>query len=162
MAWRSREQEVDSNRLGRPSLRITRQRGLGKANVFVVEVWNPFTGGYQLAHTWKHAVRRVEELASLIYQMRVQRHPKRRALADSPDVNGTDDLQWAEFRINPSTHRTYDTRRFDRPSWRREAGLTYASNITRAKIGYSMPNSNTDCQNTSHPSARASTSSTED
>jgi hypothetical protein len=130
---------VDRHRLGRPSLKITRQRSPSEADAFVVEVWNPFTGSYQLADTMEHAMRRVEELASLIYQMRLQRHPKRNALADAPDVNRTDDLQWAEFRINAATYRSYDSRRFDRPHWIREAGLTHAANITCAKVGYAMP-----------------------
>ena len=82
---------MDRHRLGRPSLKITRQRSLSEADAFVVEVWNPFTGSYQLADTVEHAMRRVEELASLIYQMRLQRHPKRNVLADAPDVNRSDE-----------------------------------------------------------------------
>jgi hypothetical protein len=96
-------------------LKITRQRGGGEADAFVIEVWNPFTGSYQLADTVKHAMRRVEGLANLIYQMRLRRHPKQHVLADAPDVDVADGLQWAEFRINASTYRSYDTLRFDRP-----------------------------------------------
>jgi hypothetical protein len=129
---------VDRHRLGRPSLKITRRRSPSEADAFVVEVWNPFTGSYQLDDTVKHAMRRVEELATLIYQMRLRRHPKRNALADAPDANRTDDLQWAEFRINAAAFRSYDTRRFDRPNWIRETGLTDAANITCAKVGYAM------------------------
>ena len=66
------EKQVDRHRLGRPSLKITRQRSLSEADAFVVEVWNPFTGSYQLADTVQHAMRRVEELASLIYEMRLR------------------------------------------------------------------------------------------
>ena len=132
-----REEDLDRHRLGRPSLRITRQRSSAEANAYVVEVWNPFVGSYQLADTVNHAIRRVEELACLICQMRVRRHPKRNALADPPDVNRTDNLQWAEFRVNAATYRSYDTRRFDRPTWRRETGLTDATHITCEKVGYS-------------------------
>jgi hypothetical protein len=109
------EQQVDRHRLSRPSLRITRQRTTSETDAFVIEVWNPFTGSYQLADTVKLAMRRVEELANLIYQMRLRRHPKQNVLADAPDVDRTNSLQWAEFRINATTHRSYDTRRFDRP-----------------------------------------------
>jgi hypothetical protein len=108
-------------------------------DTFVAEVWNPFTGGYQLADTVKHAMQRVDELASLIYQMRLQRHPKRDVLTDAPDVDRTVEPQWAEFRINAATHRSYDTRSFDRPSWRREIDLTHATNKTRADAGCARP-----------------------
>jgi len=127
--------QVNRHRLSRPSLKITRQRSPSEANAFAIEVWNPFTGSYQLADTVKHAMRRVEELADLIYQMRLRRHPKRHVLADTPDADRTDELQWAEFRVNASTYRSYDTRRFDRPSWIRETSLVHAAKITCAKVG---------------------------
>ena len=92
--------QVNRHRLSRPSLKITRQRSPSEVDAFVIEVWNPFTGSYQLAATVEQAMRRVEELADLIYQMRLRRHPKQHVLADAPDVNRTDELQWAEFRIN--------------------------------------------------------------
>jgi hypothetical protein len=132
---------VDRHRLGRPSLKITRQRSLDEADVFVVELWNPFTGSYQLADTVQHAMRRVEELASLIYEMRLRRHPKRNMLADAPDVNGSDDLQWAEFRINAATYPSYDTRHFDRLCWMRETDLAHATKITCTKVGCAVPTS---------------------
>jgi hypothetical protein len=130
---------VDRHRLGRPSLKVTRQLSPTGADAFVVEVWNPLTGSYQLADTVKHGMQRVEELASLIYQMRLQRHPKQNVLADAPDVDKTDKLQWAEFRINAATYRSYETRRFDRPDWRSETGLTQAAKITCAKVGCAVP-----------------------
>ena len=102
---------------------------------------HPFTGSYQLADTVQHAMRRVEELASLIYQMRLRRHPKRNVLADAPDVNWSADLQWAEFRINAATYPSYDTRHFDRPSWMRETDLAHAVKITCTKVGCAMPTS---------------------
>jgi hypothetical protein len=107
-------------------------------DAFVAEVWNPFTGNYQLADTVQHAMQRVQELTSLIYQMRLQRHPKRDMLTDAPDVDRTVEPQWAEFRINAATHRSYDTG-FDRSYWRREIDLTHAVNITCAEAGCVMP-----------------------
>jgi hypothetical protein len=130
---------MNMHRLSRPSLKITRQRSPSEADVFVIEVWNPFTGSYQLADTVNHAMRRVEELANLIYQMRLRRHPKQNVLADAPDVDRTDEPQWAEFRINASTYRSYDTRRFDRPSWMRETSLVHAAKITSPKVGCAVP-----------------------
>lgn len=155
---------MDRHRLGRPSLRITRQRSPTEADAFVVEVWNPFIGSYQLADTVKHAMLRVEELASLICQMRVQRHPRRNMLADPPDVVGRDDLQWSEFRINASTYRSYDTRRFDRHNWRRETGLTGAAHATCEKVGYGEVDFRMllDRPKTTAVGTRASTSSQED
>jgi hypothetical protein len=130
---------MDKYRLGRPSLKITRQRSPSEVDAFVAEVWNPFTGSYQLADTVKHAMLRVEELASLIYQMQLQRHPKRGVLTDAPDVDTSAEPQWAEFRINAATHRSYDTRSFDRPSWRRAIDRTQAANVTCAEAGCVMP-----------------------
>jgi hypothetical protein len=130
---------VNRYRLSRPSLKITRQPCGRESDTFVIEVWNPFTGGYQLADTVDHAMRRVEELAELIHQMRLKGHPKRHALVDTPDANTTDELQWAEFRINASTCRSYDTRRFDRPIWMRETSLAQAAKITCAKVGCAVP-----------------------
>jgi hypothetical protein len=138
MGWPP-EKQVDRHRLGRPSLKITRHRSPSEADAFVAEVWNPFTGNYQFADTVQHAMQRVQELASLIYQMRLQRHPKRDVLTDAPDVDRTVEPQWAEFRINAATLRSYDTRSFDRPNWRREIDLTHAANITRAEAGCAMP-----------------------
>jgi hypothetical protein len=126
-------------RLSRPSLKITRQRSPTETGAFVIEVWNPFTGSYQLADTVKHAMRRVEELANLIYQMRLRRHPKRHVLADTPDADKTHELRWAEFRINASTYRSYDTRHFDRPSWMREPSLAHAAKMTCAQVGCAVP-----------------------
>jgi hypothetical protein len=130
---------VDRHRLSRPSLRITRQRITSETDAFVIEVWNPFTGSYQLADTVKLAMRRAEELANLIYQMRLHRHPKQHVLADAPDVDRTDSLQWAEFRINAAIHRSYDTRRFDRPNWSRQTDLAHAAKVTFAKVSCVMP-----------------------
>jgi hypothetical protein len=113
--------------LGRPSLKITRPRSPNEAEAFVVEVWNPFAGSYEFADTLESGMRRVKELASL-RKMWLQRHPKRNA----PDVNRTDKPQWAEFRINTATYCRYDTLRFDRPSWRRETGLTHAADTRKS------------------------------
>ena len=79
------------------------------------------------------------ELAGLIGQMWLQRHPKQNVLADVPDVASTDGIQWAEFRISATTHRSYETRRFDRPGWMRATGLTQAAETTCAKVGYALP-----------------------
>ena len=135
------EKQVYRHRLGRPSLKITRHRSPSEVDAFVTEVWNPFTGSYQLADTVQHAMQRVDELASLIYQMRLQRHPKRDVLTDAPDVDKTVEPQWAEFRINAATYPSYDTRHFDRPSWTRETDLAHAIKITCTKVGCAIPTS---------------------
>ena len=84
-------------------------------------------------------MRRVDQLAGLICQMWIQRHPKRDAPADTPDTDSTDTTEWAEFRINATTYRTYDTRRHDRPGWARATSLIQAAETTCAKIGYALP-----------------------
>ena len=68
--------QVNRHRLSRPSLKITRQRSLSEADAFVVEVWNPFTGSYQLADTVNMRCDVWKNLPDLIYQMRLRRHPK--------------------------------------------------------------------------------------
>jgi hypothetical protein len=130
---------VNRQRLSRPSLRITRQARRNDTDGFVFEIWNPFIAGYQPADSILGAMRRVEELAGLIGQMWLQRHPKQNVLADVPDVRSTDGIQWAEFRISATAHRTYETRRSDRPGWMRAISLTQAAETTCAKIGCALP-----------------------
>jgi hypothetical protein len=130
---------VNRQRLSRPSLRITRQADRAGTDDFVFEIWNPFIGSYQPIASILDAMRRVEELAGLIGQMWLQRHPKQNALADVPDADSADGIQWAEFRICATTHRSYETRRFDRPGWMRATGLTQAAETTCAKVGYAPP-----------------------
>ena len=84
-------------------------------------------------------MRRVNELATLICQMGVQRHPKQHLLADVPEAQASDDTDWAEFRINATTFRSYDTRRSDKPDWLRATGLLHAAETTCAKVGYMLP-----------------------
>lgn len=134
---------MNRQRLSRPSLKITRHGGQGETDGFVFEVWNPFIGNYQSIDSILDAMRRVEELAGLIGQMWLQRHPKQNVLADVPAVTRTDGIQWAEFRINATTHRSYETRRFDRPGWMRATGLVPAAETTCSKVGYALPTVNT-------------------
>jgi hypothetical protein len=126
-------------RLYRPSLKITRHASACQAGNFAFEVWSPFTGSYQVVASIDAGMRRVDQLAGLICQMLIQRHPKQDALADTPDTDSTDTAEWAEFRINATTHRTYDTRRHDRPGWARATSLIEAAETTCAKIGYALP-----------------------
>jgi hypothetical protein len=132
------EKSVNRQRLSRPSLKITRAESDGH----VFEVWNPFIGNYQPIGSILDAMQRVDELAGLIGQMWLQRHPKQSVLADVPDVDRTDGIQWAEFRVNATTHRSYDTRRFDRPGWMRAGRLTQAAEATCTKVGYALPTPN--------------------
>lgn len=133
---------MNRQRLSRPSLKITRHVRRGEADGFVFEVWNPFIGNYQPAHSVLDAMRRVEDLAGLIGQMWLQRHPKQSVLADVPDVDRTDGVKWAEFRISATAQRSYETRRFDRPGWMRATGLNEAAETTCTKVGYAMPTHN--------------------
>jgi hypothetical protein len=127
---------MNRQRLRRPSLRITRHADETRTNSFGFEVWSPFVGEYQKVDTIEDGLRRLDELAALIGQMWLQRHPKQYDLADAPDVDATDAGHWAEFRINATTFRSYDTRRFDRPNWMRAAGMSQAAETTCGKVGY--------------------------
>jgi hypothetical protein len=126
-------------RLSRPSLKITRQAEENRPTYFIVEVWNPFVSAYQPANSVKDGLVRVGELANLISRMWVQRHSKREVLVDVPDAPAADGQPWAEFRINASTFKSYDTRYDDRPAWARSAGMTQAATTTCARVGYALP-----------------------
>ena len=130
---------MNRQRLSRPSFRITRHADRERADTFVFEVWNPFTGLYQQVDSMDIGLRRVNELTQLICQMWLQRHPKQDALIDVPDAAGTEGEQWAEFRVNATTFRSYDTRGFDRLGWMRAAGLLQAAKATCGKVGYAVP-----------------------
>ncbi len=125
---------MNRNRPHRPSLKITRHTD--QASSFGFEVWSPFTANYQKVDTMEDGLRRVGELADLICQMWVQRHPKQDTLADAPDSNEVETAEWAEFRINATTFRSYDTRRSDRPNWMRATGITQAAEATCSRVGY--------------------------
>jgi hypothetical protein len=130
---------VNRQRLSRPSLKITRQPNQGRPDDFVFEVWSPFTGLYQPVESIDIGLRRVNELTRLICQMWLQRHPKQDTLIDVPDPDDGNGAQWAEFRVNATTYRSYDTRGFDRQGWIRAAGLAQAAKATCGKVGYATP-----------------------
>jgi hypothetical protein len=130
---------LNRQRLSRPSLKISHPLDRAELDGFTFEVWNPFTGGYQLVDSVQEGLRRVGELAALICQMWLQRHPKQHDLTDAPAADGADGAEWAEFRINPTTYRSYDTRRRDQPVWMRAVGMTQAVELTCARVGYALP-----------------------
>jgi hypothetical protein len=125
-----------TQRLSRPSLKVTRRVEDGKVSDFSFEVWSPFVGTYQPVPSMEQGLQRVDELAKLIRQMSIQRHPKQDALMDVPDAGGYGSNLWAEFRINATAHRSYDTRRRDRTGWVKAVGLNEAADATCAKVGY--------------------------
>jgi hypothetical protein len=125
--------------LSRPSLKITRHVDAGQSDVFRFEVWSPFIGLYQQVASIDAGLRRLNELTQLIGQMWLQRHPKQDALIDVPDPAEDDGVQWAEFRVNATTFRSYDTRSFDRLGWIRAAGLNQAAKAISGTVGYSLP-----------------------
>jgi hypothetical protein len=127
------------DRTARPSLRITRHQSVARESDFSFEVWSPFTGSYQAVISIEDGLRRVDQLAGLIRQMSVKQHPKRNALLDTPAVDpvGTESAAWAEFRVNATTERSYDTRCFDRLPWVRVGGMEEAAAAIFARVGYS-------------------------
>jgi hypothetical protein len=130
---------VNRQRLSRPSLRITRHADREGTNSFVFEVWSPFVGQYQLVESIDIGLRRIDELTTLICQMWLQRHPKQATLFDVPDPQQNDGVEWAEFRINATTFRSYDTRGHDRLGWMRAAGLAQAAKAACGMVGYALP-----------------------
>lgn len=128
--------------LSRPSLKITRQADENGATHFIVEVWNPFVSAYQLVGSVEDGLARVGQLANLICRMWLQRHPKRDVLVDVPDAAAADGKRWAEFRINATTFRSYDTRYDDQPAWAKAAGMTQAAATTCTRVGCTPPTTN--------------------
>lgn len=129
---------MNRQRLSRPSLRITRQVDQRQDCRFAVEVWNPFAAVYQVANSVDDGLRRVDELAALISRMWVQRHPKRDVLVDVPDPAAIGGANWAEFRINATAFRSFDTRNDTRTAWARAASMTQAAATTCSRIGYTL------------------------
>lgn len=132
---------MNTQRLSRPSLKISHQTGQQHVGGFIFEVWNPFTGCYQLVDSIQDGLRRIGELSTVICQMWLQRHPKQQELMDAPDGADVEGSEWAEFRINPTTYRSYDTRRHDRPGWIRAVGIKQAVELTCTRVGYAQPTS---------------------
>ncbi len=127
---------MNRRRLSRPSLKIPRQGDPQRDSRFIVEVWNPFLSAYQGAGSVEDGLARVDELASLICRMWLQGHPKRDVPVDVPDAVGTNGARWAEFRINATTIKSYDTRYHARSEWERAAGMKQAAAITCTRVGY--------------------------
>ena len=130
---------MTSRRTCRPSFKITRHAEAEWGGDFSCEVWNPFVGAYQRVSSVEDGVTRVGKLADLIYRMRLRRHPKQDVLIDVPETAAADGARWAEFRINASTLRTYDTRSDGQPAWVRTTGLVQAATAVRAKVGHPIP-----------------------
>ena len=130
---------MNRRRLNRPSLKITHHVDGRYANQFVFEVWNPFVSEYQPVDSIEDGLRRVGELADLICRMWLERHPKQDVLADVPDPVATKGTRWAEFRINATTFKSYETRHDERPIWARAAGLTQAAATICDRVGHAVP-----------------------
>ncbi len=128
-------------RPARPSLRITRDVGRAGQDRFTVEIWSPFTACYQPVDSIEGGLQRIEELARLIGQMWLQRHPKRVVLVDPPDVNEVDGAQWAELRRTATESGHYDTRCFHRMNWAPAAGPAEAVETMCNEVGYVRLNS---------------------
>jgi hypothetical protein len=129
----------DSRRVSRPTLKITRHEDQASPDNFTFEVWSPFTGSYQPAVSIEGGLQRVDELASLICQMWLQGHPKHCTLTDAPDADMIDRTEWAELRVNATRYRSYDTRRFDRPTWVRATGMAQAAETICNRVCYARP-----------------------
>jgi hypothetical protein len=132
---------MNRRKLYRPSLKISHHNDQRPANQFVFEVWNPFVSAYQPVDSVEEGLRRVGELADLISRMWLERHPKQDALADVPDPVTTKAARWAEFRINATTFKSYETRHDDRLAWSRAVGLTQAAATICARVGLAPPES---------------------
>jgi hypothetical protein len=127
---------MQPRRLSRPSLKISRQQDQEQASNFIFEVWSPFAGRYERVESIEDGLRRVRALASLIFQMWLHEHPKQALLVSVPDVDGSENSLWAEFRVNPAANCSYDTRHGGDPAWARSTGIKHAAATTCAKSGY--------------------------
>jgi hypothetical protein len=135
----SKEIFMEKRTLSRPSLKITRHANQQHAIRFTFEIWNPFVGAYQTVDSAEDGLMRMAELARLIARMWLRRHPKQALLTDAPDADPAGQDQWAEFRINSTTFRSYDTRYDGQIAWARAAGMAQAAATTFAHVGYVRP-----------------------
>lgn len=119
-----------------PSLRITRHDAEDGTQSFDIEVWSPFTGSYQPVHSAEEGIRRFEEMADLIGQMRIRKHPKCEDLVDVPFAEGAAHGPFAEFRVTVAATRSYDTRQSGHPGWVRALGMVQAAQTTYAEVGF--------------------------
>lgn len=123
----------------RPSLKITRRADEQWASGLTFEVWSPFVASYQPVASVEAGLRRIEQLARLICQMRLRDHHKQDQLADVPDADQSNSSQWAELRVSATTHHSYDTRRGNRPHWVRAIGVLQAVEATCTSVGCALP-----------------------
>jgi hypothetical protein len=130
---------ANSRKPTRPSLKVVRHEESAAPIHFTFEVWSPFVGAYQPVASIEDGLRRVDELASLIGRMWIQKHPKQHALTDAPDLGVINCTEWAELRANATPYRSYDTRRSDRPTWVRATGLAQATDMICKRAGYERP-----------------------
>jgi hypothetical protein len=126
---------MQTERLRRPTLKITLRVDPRQTSSFVFEVWNPFAGLYQQVDSVADGLRRVEELSRLIWQMWQSKHPRQTMLEDVPEPDGTGRELWAEFRVNPTTKRSFETRRKDRTGWLKADSMLLAAETICAKVG---------------------------
>ena len=134
-----RETHVKKRALCRPSFRLTRRTNKGQPSDFIAEVWNPFLHAYQPVASVQDGLRRIGELADLIGRMWSRRHPKRDALEDVPNPATSNEERWAEFRVNGTVFRSYDTRYNDRPAWVKSAGMMEAATTICTRMGHAPP-----------------------
>ena len=130
---------MDKRRLTRPSLKITRHHDQPEAVRFTFEIWNPFAGAYQTVDSVEAGLARMAKLARLISLMSLRRHPKQILLADAPDAEPGGQNPWAEFRVNATGSRSYDTRYDGQIAWARATGMVQAAATTFAHVGYVRP-----------------------
>jgi len=130
---------MEKQRLTRPSLKVTRYTDQPGAIRFTFEVWNPFAGAYQSVDSVEDGLTRMAELARLIVRMWLRRHPKQTLLTDAPDADPASQDRWAEFRVNATAFRSYDTRYDGQIAWARATGMVQAAATTFAHVGYVRP-----------------------
>ena len=124
-------------RLSRPSLKISRSEAHNTAERFAFDVWSPFTGHYQAVSSLDDGLRRIEQMAGLIHEMWARKHPRQADLMDTPQPGVTDGGLWAEFRVNATTFRSYDTRRSGREMWlRANGGKDVVTEMICTSVGY--------------------------
>ncbi len=130
---------MEKRGLTRPSLKITRHTDQQGAVRFTFEVWNPFPGAYQSVDSVEDGLTRMAELAHLVALMWLRRHPKQTLLTDAPDAGPAGQDRWAEFRVNATACRSYDTRYDGQMAWARATGMVQAAATTFAHVGYLRP-----------------------
>jgi hypothetical protein len=105
-----------------------------------LEVWNPFTAGYEPVSSLDDGLFRMGELAEQVGQMWVRHDPALASLKDAPDPAENDGAEWGECQVSAQAKLLYETRNLDQFAWKEAASRAAAAvEPICNEVGYALP-----------------------